>query len=340
MKSPHRPSTLSIVLLLVTFTTVVGQDKPSISEIDRIRLAEAFSLADRVGDRLWSGWSKVPFAVLLVTKDHEFLIRHPKPSADFTKIEFDKRLNADVYYRKRQFPTHWLATFPAIEGSLVSTVVVGQAEQTHTKTSTPWVIVLLHEHFHQLQNSQPNYYADVNALNLSGGDQSGMWMLNYPFPYERKEVQDQFALLSQQLAAALTAPRSQRARRVREYLEARQKFDSMGTPADARYLSFQIWLEGIGRYTEYHIARLAAMHHRPSKEFRALKDYRSFADLAKETREQILKQLTTQQLADKKREVVYAFGSAEGLLLDQIKPSWRQRYFAKKFDLAGLYRPH
>src|SRR5687768_284104 len=174
MKSPLGFRALTLAALLINFIIIaIGQDKPSLSEIDRARLAETFSVADSVGDRLWPGWSKAPFAVLLVTKDHEFLIRHPKPSADFTKIEFDKRLNSDVYYRKRQFPTHWLATFPAISGSPVSTIVVGQAEYTQAKTSTPWVVILLHEHFHQLQDSQPNFYQDVNALNLSGGDQTG-----------------------------------------------------------------------------------------------------------------------------------------------------------------------
>ena len=337
MKSPIASRMLTFAALLVTFITAVGQDKPALSEIDRVRLAETFAVADRVGDRLWPGWSKAPFAVLLVTKDHEFLIRHPKPSADFTKIEFDKRLNSDVYYRSRQFPNTLLATFPAISNSPVSTIVVGQAEHTQAKTSTPWVVVLLHEHFHQLQDSQPNFYADVNALNLSGGDQSGMWMLNYPFPYERKEVQDQFAKLSGLLVRAVKSPRSQRAMRVREYLAARQKFQSMVTPAEARYLSFQFWKEGISRYTEYHIAQLAAMHHRPSKEFRALNDYQSFAEVAKETRERTLRQLTTVKLGETKREVVYPFGAAEGFLLDRIRPGWRKKYFVEKFDLAGLY---
>ena len=336
MQSPLAWRTLTLFGLLVTFITAVGQDRPSLAEVDRVRLAETFSVADRVGDRLWPGWSKAPFAVLLVTKDHEFLIRHPTPSAEFTKIEFDKRLNSDVYFRKRQFPNNLLATFPAISGSPVSTIVVGQAEHTQAKTSTPWVVILLHEHFHQLQDSQPNFYADVNALNLSGGDQSGMWMLNYPFPYERQEVQDQFAKLGRLLATAVKAPKSQRASSVREYLAARQKFYSMIKPAEARYLSFQFWKEGIARYTEYHIAQLAATHHRPSKEFRALKDYKSFTEVAKETRERTLEQLTTLKLGESKREVVYPFGAAEGLLLDQIRPGWRRKYFVEKFDLGRI----
>ncbi len=140
---------------------------PAMAEIDRVRLREVFRLGDSIGDRIWPGWSKAPFAVLLITPDYEFLLRHPKPSADFTSLGYDKMLKSDVYYRKRVFPTHYLATFPAISGSMISTIVVGQAENTSAKASSPWVITVLHEHFHQLQDSQPNFYAQVNALNLA-----------------------------------------------------------------------------------------------------------------------------------------------------------------------------
>ena len=274
--------------------------------------------------------------MLLVTPEHEFLIRHPLPSPDFEKIGFDKELDSDVFFRKRTMSPGFLATFPAIRGSMVSTIVVGQAENTWVKTSTPWVVTLLHEHFHQLQDSQPNFYSDVNALNLARGDQSGMWMLNYAFPYDRAEVQQQFAAMSQLLAAAVRAPQRQRAARVRDYLAARQKFQQLVEPDDYKYLAFQFWKEGIARYTEYRIAQLAATGYRPTKQYQALPDYRSFADFARTTYEDIFRQLLTQKLGESKREVVYSFGAAEGLLLDQIKPGWRRRYFVEKFDLGKL----
>jgi hypothetical protein len=334
----HCIEALCLLISIAAFAlhTAHAQNRPAISAVDRVRLAEAFRLADRISDRLWPGWSKAPFAVLLVTQEYEFLMHHPKPSSDFAKLGFDKRLKADIYYRRRKFPTSFLATFPAISNSMISTIVVGQAENTLAKTSTAWVITLLHEHFHQLQDSQPKFYADVNALNLSGGDQTGMWMLNYPFPYHRLDVEEQFAAVSKALASAIKAPKAERKPKVREFLEARKKFESMVPPADYRYLSFQFWKEGIARYTEYHAARLAALNYRPSRKYRALKDYRSFQDVAKTTREGIFQQLSTQKLGESKREVVYSFGAAEGLLLDQIRPGWRRRYFVEKFNLETL----
>ena len=326
-----------VLSLILPFQNARAQDKPSLSAIDSTRLAEAFRLGERIGDRIWPAWSKAPFAVLLVTPEYEFLIRHPKPSADFSSLGYDPSLKSDVYYRKRNWPAHFLATFPAISGSMISTIVVGQAENTSAKTSTPWVITLLHEHFHQLQDSQPNFYTDVNALNLSRGDQTGMWMLNYAFPYDRKEVQEQFAVVSQALAAAIRSSKTQRAKTARDYLEAVKKFQQQLPPDDFRYFSFQLWKEGIARYTEYQVARIAAAKHRPSKEFRSLKDYQSFADVAQATHEGIFRQLLMQKLGESKREVVYSFGAAEGLLLDEINPRWRSRYFVEKFDLGKLF---
>jgi hypothetical protein len=310
---------------------------PALARIDRVRLREVFRLGESIGDRVWPGWSKAPFAVLLVMPEYEFLMRHPKPSADFTKLGYDALLKTDVFYRKRTYPAHFLATFPAISGSMISTIVVGEAENTSAKASSPWVITVLHEHFHQLQDSQPNFYKEVNALNLAHGDQTGMWMLNYAFPYERIPVQEQFATMSNLLAAAIEAPKSERAKRLRDYLDARQKFQEMLAPDDYNYLSFQFWKEGVARYTEYRVAQMAATKYRVSKEFRALQDYQPFAEVAQTTHERIFRQLERQKLGEAKREVVYSFGGAEGLLLDQINPRWRRRYFVKKFDLGKLY---
>lgn len=332
--------------LLITFAlallcqSINAQEKPSIPETDRIRLAEAFRLNEVVGDRIWPGWSKIPFAVLLVTKDYEFLMRHTQPSADFAPLGYDPLLKCNLFFRKRTFPTGLLATAPFIKGSSLSTIVVGQAENTDAKTSTPWIITLFHEHFHQLQNAQPTYYADTDALNLSRGDKTGMWMLNYAFPYDKREVQEQFAALSRLLLDALNAQtKTSRGQKLAAYLSARHRFQESLNADDYKYLSFQLWQEGIARYMEYRVAKFAAENYRPRKEFRALKDYVSFREHAAKLHSQIFNQLEALQLGEAKRVVVYPFGAAEGLLLDAVRPSWRKRYFVDKFDLGKYYEP-
>jgi len=322
---------LLALLLLSSVSDVLAQDKPNIPDVDRIRLAEAFRIGETVGNQVWEGWDKAPFAILLVASENEFLIRHPQPSKDFTPIGYDSLLKSDVYVRKRTQRTDLLATFPVVGG--VSTIVIGQAENTAKKTSTPWVVTVLHEHFHQLQSSRPNYYADVNALNLSRGDQTGMWMLNFAFPYKDTRIKEQFSSLSKLLAEALQAKKkSEFSVKLKAYTQARQAFQQMLSPDDYRYFSFQVWQEGVARYTEYRIADLAAKKYKPSKEFRALKDYTSFKAVADSIlNKEILSSLATLQLEKSERLVFYPFGAAEGLLLDRVNPKWQRRYFTEKF---------
>lgn len=324
-----------LVALLLSFAEVPAQDKPQVTDTDRVRLAEAFRIGEALGNRLWSGWNKAPFSVLLVTPENEFLIRHPKPSADFTLLGYDQLLKSNIYYRKRTQSPQFLATFP-VAG--IPTIVVGQAENTAKKTSTPWVVTVLHEHFHQLQYSQPGYYDDVNALGLSRGDQTGMWMLNYPFPYDWHEMQELFSHLGRALADALEArPGSDFSIGVSAYLKQRRQLEHVLSPDDYRYLSFQMWQEGVARYTEYRIADLVSKRYKPTKEFRALKDYQEFRAVAEDIQSGILSELTTVNLKDSQRVIFYALGAGEGLLLDRVKPRWRQRYFVEKFYLDKFF---
>jgi hypothetical protein len=330
-------SSLALLFLLSWKPVAAAQKPPAVPEADRVRIAEAFRLADALGNRIWPGWDGAPFAVLLVTDDDEFLIRHPKPSKDFTLVGEDPLLHGKVWYRARKFPKNLLATFPAVEG--VSTIVIGQAENTASKDSARWVITFLHEHFHQLQDSQPRFYADVDSLGLAKGDMTGMWMLNYPFPYEKKEVKEHFSALAKALGEALAArDKPDFAERFAAYVESRSKFRGLLKADEYKYFAFQVWKEGIARYTECHLADLAAAEYTPTREFRDLKDYRTFKDVAKEIRGRIEKELATVQLDKAKRTVVYNFGAAEGLVLDRARPDWKKDYFAEKFTLDLHFR--
>jgi len=323
---------LITLLVLPVLAPVLDAQTPAMSDIDRMRIAEAFRLAEAIGDRLWPDWDKAPFAVLLVTSEREFLIRHPKPSDDFTFVDEDALLKSKVWARKRRYEPNLLATFPAVGG--VPTVVIGQAENTSAKTSTRWVITLLHEHFHQLQYSRPGYYAEVEALGLARGDQTGMWMLNYPFPYARPEIREQFSVMSKLLAQALRpAKKADFAKRLRAYLDAKEGFRSRLAPDDYKYFSFQVWQEGIARYTEYRMAKLAAAEYKPSREFRNLKDYSPFEQEANAILQRIERELISTQLDEAKRVAFYTVGAAEGLILDLANPAWRKYYFEQKFSL-------
>jgi hypothetical protein len=327
----------ALPLLLSGLSAAPAERPPELSGADRVRLAEGFRLAETLGNKVWPDWDKAPFAVLLVTPEHEFLVGHPKPSDDFQPLGEDGRLKGRVWFRARKFPTNLLATFPAVGG--VPTVVIGQPEHTESKTSARWVITLLHEHFHQLQDSQPRFYAEVDALGLARGDMTGMWMLNFPFPYADAAVNARFTATRDALAQALRARRQPDfADKLAAYRQAREAFRDGLQPDDYKYWSFQVWKEGIARYTEYHLAELAGAEYRPGEAFRALPDFQPFSEVAAAILAGIEKDLGSARLDQAKRTVVYNFGAAEGLVLDRARPEWRRRYFTNKFTLDPHFR--
>jgi hypothetical protein len=322
------------ILLLFLFTQVVfGQ---TLSNIDRIRIAEAFQLGEKFSDKVWKDWSKAPFGVLLVTPETEFLIRHSSPSKDFAEIGDDKLLKSKVYRRKQFFNPSFLATFPAVGG--ISTIVVGQAENTFVKTSTPWAVTLLHEHFHQFQNSQPTYFEEVNGLGLANGDTSGMWMLNYAFPYSDKTIQEKFEKLCKMLAEILeTSEKNVTADKLNHYLTARKDFQNTIKANDYKYFSFQVWQEGVAHYTEYKIAKSAAKNYKPGKEFSQLKDFTPYRTVADDLLKNILNDLKTVKFGESQRVAFYSFGAGEALLLDKVNPNWKTRYNSERFYLEKYF---
>ncbi len=314
-----------VALALFLLVRPVLAQTPSLPEVDRARLAEAFRLADTVGDRLWAGWSDVPFAVLLVEGEHEFLIRHPRPDTSFVLVDaYDALLESPVYVRDRQFGDDLLATFPAVGG--VSTVVVGTAEATG-RSSTAWVLTLLHEHAHQLQTAQPGYNDGVAALDLADGDTTGMWMLTYPFPYTSADVDARFGVYRQALLVALAAPTDEALAAVGT---ARATLAAGLSERDDRYLAFQLWQEGVARYVEIRVAEMAG---EPLPAFRALPDAEPYADTVADLREQVVNQVHGLDLSGSQRVIVYPVGAAEALLLDATRPGWRTRYLTEPFDL-------
>src|ERR1700741_2573972 len=89
-----------------------AQSPPHMRYEDKIRIREAIAIAQQTGPSVWEGIEKIPFAMILITDSIEFMIYHTAPTPDFIFLENDTTLQIPVYYRKRQYQTGWLATFP------------------------------------------------------------------------------------------------------------------------------------------------------------------------------------------------------------------------------------
>lgn len=324
---------LTVLFLLPIFS--FGQDIPLMRFDDKIRIREAIKIRDTFGEEVWRGIKEVPFVVLLITDDIEFLLNHPYPTSDFKLSENDTVLGTKILYRDRQFSSSLLATFPAING--VNCIVVGTPENT-SKSSTEWITTLLHEHFHQFQFSQPDYYKSVDDLHLSNGDESGMWMLNYPFPYDDKFIVEQYEKLKLALIDTLESINTKKfKRKLTYYLKQRSLFQLLLNNTDFDYFSLQVWQEGIARYTEYDfLSHLNS--YTPSNEVTKLNDFMPFDLFMEIFKKSQMDALFELKLDKDKRLCFYALGMAEGILLDTCNPNWKVNYFDKKFYIENYFK--
>jgi hypothetical protein len=310
---------------------LAGAQRPAaVPYADAVRLAEAFHLAETVQERVFPGWSRAPFSVLLGSGERDLLVRHPAPSDEFSELGFSSILRERVFARPRKIAVDLLATFPVIGAS--PTIVVGSAEKTGLR-STEWVLTVLHEHFHQFQMSDPEYFAAVERLGLAGDDRTGMWMLDYPFPYDAPTVTARFAELSRRLAGLLRQGWEAEPAAIERFWRDYGALLQGLADKDRLYFSFQIWQEGVPRYIELRAAQVAAEAYEPSLEFRALPDARGFDEVAGALRADIFAQLESSNLARDQRVAFYAFGAGLALLLDRSSPDWKGRYLTEKFSL-------
>jgi hypothetical protein len=319
---------LPAVLLLSVVVLAQAPIAP-LPAADATRVAEFYRLTPQIADKVWPNWSKTPAPLLLVTPDAEYLTHVENPPKDFQKI------GEDLYARRRQFNPDMQATLPAF--GFPPVIVIGEPANTQSKTSTPWIFVVMHEHFHQLQWEQPGYVKAINDLGLDGGDKTGMWMLNYPFPYEVPEIAESFSHLRDSLLAALAEVEQKKFDQLsKQYLKERKQFMAQFLPGDRKYFSFQLWQEGVARYTQIKSAEAAA-DYQPGEAFAALPDYTPFSAYALTARSRTLDELKHIDISQSKRETFYSFGAAEALLLDRVNPNWKTEYFQHLLTTEPLF---
>ena len=297
--------TLAVALAAVatgapTATSEVG---PHLDQIRRFSAVE--------GEKVWPGYGSAPFGFLLVTENRETLLCRDQVPDGFAAAGTDQATACRRYTRKPSgLPSNLLAAIP-IFGS-PSVMVMGTPQSTG-RSEANWVRTILHEHFHQWQNALPDYYARTAALDLAGEDETGMWMLNYAFPYDDPQVVAVFNRASRALADAVAArgtPTFLSA--FDKYLAARQALAARAGDRDWRYLEFQLWQEGVARWTEIRLGKWY-----PRQDVR---------DSAASLEQATMDALKTPKLPEMKREVVYAHGAAEAMLLQACGHGWRAEY--------------
>lgn len=305
-----------VTLLACAMCVVCSDSARSNSNDPRELVREARAIAELNGDRIWTGYSDAPFGILLVEENRERLFCHEGPADGFESLGIDPILSCSSGVRQATFPPNLLASFPAVDG--IATIVIGTPEGTG-KSPVAWLLTILHEHFHQAQFSWPDYYPGTENLGLSGGDETGMWMLEYPFPYERDETSSAFRTMADRLREALGVRGTDAFYdALLQYWQARELARQTVSEDDWKYVELQFWQEGVARWTEGAIA--------------AISD--GYSDAASEANERVMRELSELDLARQRRSAVYPIGAGEAMLLEAAGSDWREHYWSEPFALG------
>jgi hypothetical protein len=299
-----------LLALAVAAAMASAAAPPPVIEIGpHLAQVREFSVAE--GDKVWPGYGEAPFGFLLVTNKQESLLCRDIVPQGFKPAGRDKATGCARFTRPRTgLPANLLAAMPLF--GLPSVIVMGTPEATG-RTEANWVRTILHEHFHQWQYELPGYFDRLKALDLHGGDETGMWILNYAFPYKDPAVAAAFGLASNALADAVAARGTpQFGSAFDSYLGARQALEASAGEDHWRYMEFQLWQEGVARWTEIRLGKWY-----PRQDVR---------DSAARLEEPTLAELRAPNLPDRKRVAFYAYGAAEAMLLQACGHRWRADY--------------
>jgi hypothetical protein len=328
-----RGALLLLLALPLTVPTAGLAESSAISaptERHLVLLGAARDLVERVGDSVWPGWGSEGFELLLVDGEREHLIGRRRVPAGFEPAGGEP--GAGMASRDRVFPPGMLATMAPF--GLPATIVIGTPEATGLRPAE-WILVLLHEHFHQWQMRDAAYFAETSALDLAAGDTTGRWMLEYPFPYDEGQVAAELEDLSRRLAVILRRPADVDVTEAADdlWLRWRQLLARL-PPAHARYARFQVWQEGVARFVELRLAEEAAAGWTPPPALVAQPGFEDLGVAACAAWERLFEHLEAPDLAARRRVSFYALGAGLALLLDRTEPDWKTRYELPRFALG------
>ena len=203
-------------------------------EADRQMIADAQAIIRTSGDRVWEGLSQAPLPILLIGAERETLFCG-SPAADFSPAGFDPVTNCTMQTRPRELPVDLsAATY------LGDRQVIMMAEPAALEVSrAEWIVIVLHEGFHQYQNTLPGYVAAVDRVREIFGKANSQWMLDYSFPYADAEVAKSFAKMTASALRFLEATNpSQQNAAISDYVDARKDARSAAGSKSWTYFEF------------------------------------------------------------------------------------------------------
>jgi hypothetical protein len=368
---------LTGLCLLLAVTLYVGnlrlpQRSPvieSLSDVDKIRLAEYFYIREQLGDEVWPGWGQANIPAILYNEEYAFLIGYPDPPDGWLKVPAgikhgmawelvpDDLFKGQPYYRQRladpdQTPEaftvmvgdRWVSSMPTLDWFRISLVHQIQADLTTfvrpifpyqifvgqlVSGSDQYISLSSHEAFHALQGMTAPQKFAEAELLNQYADQ---------YPWDDESLQADWQKELDLLADALrSTERAQTVELVRQFLSwrAARRTRANLSPELIAFEQNREWLEGLARYSELEIWRQASIgDYVPAPEANSLKDFEGYVDFESRWSSE-LAQITRMANDDGDGRFYYT-GMAQAFLLDRLSNGWKETAFEEGIWLEDV----
>lgn len=317
-----------------------------LSDADTNMISEAYHLWKTQADTVWPDWTNVNIPIMYITDEWDVAIGFNDSLKGFAQVNNDQlTANRTIQYRVRELDIQQAA---AHDFQGVECVIIGTPE-TLEWSRTQWVLKTIHEMYHVMSAARGSV-AKITSLEIVSADNAidASWQLDYPFPYHDADVMRLMHLQGYPVyQAIITAPDSDEENINIKYnastaLEALEVLKSVlltktGDDRAYKYAKFQEGEEGVAKYTEYKIAELASSpNYVPLEDFTHLDGYTSYQELWDTAYKGMPFVIKHSGRAVKSRTLFYYMGAGKALLLDKIKPNWKENYFDQNVWLDDL----
>lgn len=366
-----------LCLVLVAVSAISNHRLPqhspvvaTLSEADKIRLAEIQHLRQMVGGEVWPGWGQADIPFILYNEEYAFLVSYPDPPDGWVKVPQGTRRGGpwelapnelfftEPYYRQRLpdpdttpeaftvlVGERWAASLQTLDWAKISLVQPIRADLPPflrlvfpyrlfigqlVSGSDQYISLAAHEAFHAFQGMSAP--DKFASAELAVGEHESQ----YPWqdPSLQTDWQAELDLLSSALQKSERDEIANLAGRFIDLRASRRERAGLSSGLVA-YEKNREWLEGLARYAELEIWRQASGEaYAPSSETSALNDFDGYAGFESRWAREI--DQIVRMADDEGDGRFYYSGMAQAFLLDRLMPDWKTKAFENGIWLEDL----